>query len=108
MIKVFSLLRRREDWTRAQFQRWWLQEHVPEVVGLPGLRRYRVSLTTGSTTHADADIPFDGVAELWFDDRAALDRAWTESEAGRTAVAHSQANTSMRWTLITEEHEFVG
>ncbi len=29
MIKVFSLLKGREDWTRDEFQRWWIEEHVP-------------------------------------------------------------------------------
>jgi len=50
---------------------------------------------------------FDGVAELWFDNRAALEYAWTQSEEGKAAVAHSYANVSERWVLITEEHEIL-
>lgn len=105
MIKVFSLLRRREDWSREQFHRWWLEEHIPYARVLPGLRGYRVCLTKGSTTH-EGQEPFDGVAELWFDSREALEAAWA-SEVGRKAVAHSYANISQRVVLITEEHNVV-
>lgn len=106
MIKVFSLLRRREDWTREQFHRWWIDEHVPYAKILPGLRKYKVSLTQGSTTHEGME-PFDGVAELWFDSREALEAAWA-SEVGKKAVAHSYANISHRVVLITEEHGILG
>jgi uncharacterized protein (TIGR02118 family) len=106
MIKVFSLLRRPEGWTRVRFHRWWLEEHVPYVTGLPGLRKYRVCLVTGSTTHEGRE-PWDGLAELWFDSRAALEAAWS-SDLGLAALGHSRAHHSDRLVLITEEHEIVG
>ncbi len=108
MIKVFSFLKGRTDWTQEQFQRWWLEEHVPNARKLPGLRKYTVCLTTGSTTHPNDAPPFDGVAELWFDDRAALEHAWFESAEGKLAVGESIANMSQRWTIITEEHPIIG
>ena len=80
MIKVVVLLRRPARFTRERFHRWWLDEHVPLVTILPGLRKYRVSLVTGSTSHPGQE-PWDGIAELYFDDRAALDAAWS-SEVG--------------------------
>ena len=106
MIKVFAMLRRRDGSTREQFHRWWIDEHVPYVKKLPGLRKYRVCLVTGSTTHEGRE-PWDGMAELWFDDRAALDGAWS-SEVGQIALAHSRASHSDRLVLITEEHELIG
>jgi hypothetical protein len=48
-----------------------------------------------------------GIAELWFDDRAALARAWS-SEVGQIALAHSRDSHSDRLVLITEEHELIG
>ena len=84
MIKVVVLLRRSESWTRERFHRWWLEEHVPYAKKLPALRKYRVCLVTGSTTHEGKE-PWDGIAELWFDNRAALDAAWS-SEVGKTAL----------------------
>ena len=105
MIKVFSLLKGREDWSREEFQRWWIEDHVPYAKKLPGLRRYKVCLTKGSTTH-EGQEPFDGVAELWFDSREALEAAWG-SAVGLDAVGHSKANVSNRVVLITEEHDII-
>ena len=106
MIKVVVLLRRPQRSTRERFHRWWLDEHVPYVKVLPGLRKYRVSLVTGSTSHEGRE-PWDGIAELWFDSRVALDAAWS-SEVGRTALEHSRESHSDRLVLITEEHELIG
>lgn len=105
MIKVFSLLKRPEGWSRERFHQWWLEEHIPLAKDIPGLRKYHVCLTTGSTTHEGRE-PFDGVAELWFDNREALEAGWS-SAVGRNAVGHSQATVSDRVVLITEEHEII-
>lgn len=105
MIKVFSLLKRPEGWSRERFHRWWLEEHVPEAKDIPGLRKYHVCLTVGSTTH-EGHEPFDGIAELWFDSREALEAGWG-SAIGRKAVGNSQATVSDRVVLITEEHEII-
>ena len=94
MIKVVVLLRRPPSWTREHFHRWWLDEHVAYEKKLPNLRKCRVCLVTGSTSHEGRE-PWDGIAELSFDDRAALDRAWS-SDIGRTALAHSRESHSDR------------
>jgi uncharacterized protein (TIGR02118 family) len=106
MIKVLAMLRRHEGVTREAFHRWWLDEHVPYARKLPGLRKYRVCLVTGSTTHEGRE-PWDGIAELWFDSRAALQAAWS-SEVGVAALEHSRASHADRLVLITEEHELIG
>ena len=106
MIKVFAMLRRRPGVTREAFHQWWLTEHVPYARKLPGLRKYRVCLVTGSTTHEGRE-PWDGIAELWFDDRAALEAAWS-SEVGAVALEHSRESHAERLVLITEEHELIG
>jgi len=100
------LLRRPPTWTRERFQRWWIDEHVPYVRPLPELKKYRVCLVTGSTSHEGRE-PWDGVAELWFENRAALEAAWS-SDAGQTALAHSRESHSDRLVLITEEHVLIG
>ena len=61
MIKVVVLLRRPPAWTRERFHRWWLDEHVPHAKKLPDLRKYRVCLVTGSTSHEGRE-PWDGIA----------------------------------------------
>ena len=77
---------------RERFHRWWLDEHVAYGKKLPNLRKYRVCLITGSTSHEGRE-PWDGVAELWFDDRAALDAA-RSSEVGQIALAHPRESHS--------------
>ena len=106
MIKVVVLLRRPQSWTRERFHRWWLDEHVPYAKILPDLKKYRVCLVTGSTSHEGRE-PWDGIAELWFENRAALDAAWS-SDVGKTALAHSRDSHSDRLVLITEEHALIG
>ena len=96
MIKVVVLLRRSPSSTRERFHRWWLDEHVPYAKVLPGLRKYRVCLVTGSTTHEGRE-PWDGIAELWFDSRAALDAAWS-SEVGPDGARSTRGKaTATAW-----------
>jgi uncharacterized protein (TIGR02118 family) len=73
---------------RERFHRWWLDEHAPYVKKLPDLKKYRVCLVTGSTSHEGRE-PWDGIAELWFESRAALEAACD------------------RLVLITEEHALI-
>ena len=65
------------------------------------MRQYRVSLVeTGPETVAD------GLAEVWFDDLATLQRV-TASEVVREAQRHSVAHTSDRIRLVLEEHRLL-
>ena len=78
MIKTIGLLAHKPGWTHAQFMKHWIETHAPLALAVPGLRRY-VQDHIGDE-RARADIPalaldIDGIAELWFDDRAALETA---------------------------------
>jgi uncharacterized protein (TIGR02118 family) len=44
----------------------------------PGLKRYVISTTVGAL--GDGRAEYDGMAELWFEDRAALNRALASEE----------------------------
>ena len=78
MIKSISMLARRDGLTHAQFVKHWLEIHAPLAHAVPGLRRYVQSHIVEERTRPD--IPampgeVDGIAELWFDDQAALEAA---------------------------------
>jgi len=122
MIKLVFCLRRRADLTREAFQAYWLQTHAPlvraraEAVG--ALRYVQVhtahdDLNTALQASRGGPEAYDGVAELWFADRAALEAA-LGTEAGRTAGAELLADErnfidlerSPLW--IGEEHPIVG
>jgi len=73
MQKIISILKRKPGLAVEEFQRWWLEVHGPLVTRWPGIRRYVQShaLIQG---YRKGDLPFDGIAELWFDDAEAIER----------------------------------
>ena len=78
MIKTIGLLARKPGWTHAQFMTHWVETHAPLAHAVPGLRRYVQNHIEGERTRADIAalaLDIDGIAELWFDDRAALEAA---------------------------------
>jgi uncharacterized protein (TIGR02118 family) len=94
MIKLVYCLRRSEGLTREEFQKYWRETHGPlvkERAQTLGVRRYVQVHTLESglnqalaASRGCADEPFDGVAELWWDDEAAL-AGGAGSEEGRKA-----------------------
>ena len=44
MLKVISLMKRREDMTLEEFRHWATEEHPPFGLKLPGIRRYFMSV----------------------------------------------------------------
>ena len=78
MIKTVGLLTRKNGWTHAQFVKHWVETHAPLAHKVPGLRRYVQNHIRGERTRADIEataVEIDGIAELWFDDQAALETA---------------------------------
>ena len=82
MYKAIFMLSRGEGTSYEEFVEYWEEEHAPITIdGLSGLRKYVMSLPD------DPDAaPYDGVAELYFDDAAACKEA-LESEVMEEAVA---------------------
>ena len=78
MIKSVGLLTRKDGMSHEQFMKHWVEIHAPLAHAVPGLRRYVQNHITGERTRADIPataVEIDGIAELWFDDQAALDIA---------------------------------
>jgi uncharacterized protein (TIGR02118 family) len=86
MIKTLSLLTRKPGLSHEAFIRHWVEVHAPLAHAVPGLRRYVQSHIRAEPSRPDIatnEIAVDGIAELWFDDRAALERAHASPEAQR-------------------------
>jgi uncharacterized protein (TIGR02118 family) len=99
--RVVIYPRRRTDLPQPVFFDWWLDQHKALAEQLPGLRQYVISLA------ADAqEGPFDGMAELWFDDLAAADAAFA-SPAGQAARADADAHVARRERLNLTEHMII-
>jgi uncharacterized protein (TIGR02118 family) len=86
MIKSLSLLTRKPHLSHDEFVRHWVTVHAPLAHAVPGLRRYVQNHIVGERHRADiptTDVAVDGVAELWFDDLATMQRANASPEAKR-------------------------
>ena len=88
MIKSIGLLTRKDGLTHEDFVKHWLEVHAPLAHAVPGVRRYVQSHIVAERTRpdiptTDVDIDIDGIAELWYDDRAAMERANASPEAKR-------------------------
>jgi uncharacterized protein (TIGR02118 family) len=93
VIKLVFCVRRRSDVDAEEFHRYWRDDHGPLVTARAetlGIRRYvqvhRIdsALNDVLAGSRDAPEPYDGVAELWFDDENALALA-ASSDAGLEA-----------------------
>jgi uncharacterized protein (TIGR02118 family) len=83
VIKVVGLLTRKQGTTHEAFVRHWLDIHGPLAHAVPGIRRYVQSHITGTRTRPDipeTNVDIDGIAELWYDDQEAMQRAGASPE----------------------------
>jgi 2-iminobutanoate/2-iminopropanoate deaminase len=84
VIKSISLLTRKEGLTHEQFMKHWVEIHAPLAHAVPGLRRYVQSHIVAERTRPDIPttaVDVDGIAELWYDDRATMERALASAAA---------------------------
>lgn len=102
MKKLVFGLNRPDDTSFAEFSEYWIDEHAPIAAELPGLRRYTVSFPD------DPDrSQYDGLAELWFDDREALDAALDSAAGEATARDLAQFAGDDVLQLVVEERVIV-
>lgn len=97
MIKLTFCLVRRPDFTRAEFQRYWCEEHAPKVKAASkalGIVRYVQSHTYSSPAGdavasargmeiAGGAHEYDGVAELWWESEDSFANAAQTKEGRR-------------------------
>ena len=85
MIKLVYCFRKKWGLTDEEFSRYWHEVHGPISARIPGLRRL-----VQSHPHVPAlamySPTFDGMAELWFDDLAALREAKKSPEWGASTA----------------------
>ncbi len=106
MLRVTFLLRKKSGLSTAEFGDYWRHEHGPLVASvahrLNMLRYVQVHTLDDPVNAAMAqarggmEVPYDGVAEVWFENRAAFAAA-SATKAGRQAGAR----------LVEDEGEFI-
>jgi uncharacterized protein (TIGR02118 family) len=75
MIKLIALFRRPSDTT--DFDKHYDTVHTPLVKNYPGLRKLEITRITGAPI---GETKFHLMAEMYFDDKDAMDRALASSE----------------------------
>ncbi|MGH1492535.1 MAG: EthD family reductase [Acidimicrobiales bacterium] len=99
-----EVIKRRPDLDVEAFQDHWLNNHGPIVARLPGLRRY-VQSHTRLGGYRRGDVAYDGIAELWFDDKEALAAITATEEFA--AAKQDEANfidTGNLIELVVDDH----
>lgn len=119
MVKLVYVIRRRADVTPEAFRRYWLEQHGPRVRGHAaalGAVRYVQSHTGEDDLNAllrasrGSAPPFDGITEVWWPSRAALEAGLATpegQEAGRDLLADETRfiDFAASSLFLTEEHE---
>ena len=102
MVKLIYCFAKKPGLSDEEFFRYWRQVHGPIGARIPGLRR----LVQSRRVAGDVRPPdFDGVAELWFDDFAALlsARQSPEWKAASDDEANFIDHDRVAY-VVTEEH----
>jgi uncharacterized protein (TIGR02118 family) len=122
MIKLTFCLRRLPHLTHEQFHDYWLNHHGPLVrshMRAMRVRRYvqthslgEPGLSAGLAASRGAPIPFDGIAELYWDSRAdieAVGRDPAGREAGRILLEDERRFIDLAQSPLwyNEEHEII-
>jgi uncharacterized protein (TIGR02118 family) len=98
MLKVVSLLQKKDDYSIEQFRKWALEDHPQLGRKLPGMRHYRMSVVLEESP----DLPYHAVSEFWFDDDDARLAAFATPE-GKAAAEDAASHCASRVHLLTEE-----
>ncbi|HXK25724.1 MAG TPA: EthD domain-containing protein [Myxococcota bacterium] len=116
MVKLVFALRRLPHLSRAEFQRYWREQHAPLVLKhakVLGIRRY-VQLHTIETSINEAlrtrggPEAFDGVAEIWLD-RAEVILTPDAARAGQELLEDEKKFIDLKLSplWLAEEREII-
>lgn len=109
MIKVLSLLTRKDGISHEAFVRRWYEIHAPLALAVPGIRRYVQSHILDSLTRPDipeTDMAVDGIAELWYDDLDSFRHAAATPEM-KTLTDDGALFIGRIKTYVIEEREII-
>ncbi|PYN30657.1 MAG: hypothetical protein DME01_26530 [Candidatus Rokuibacteriota bacterium] len=104
MVKALSFFKRRAGMPVDEFQAYWRTRHPDVVTKLPGVHRY-VQSHTRPAAYRDGEPAYDGIAEVWFEDTAAMHALRGTPEVA--AVQADEARFIDRSTMemiITDDH----
>jgi len=104
MVKAVAFFKRRAGMAVEEFQDYWLSRHPEVIRKLDGVQRY-VQSHTRRAAYGKGEPVYDGVAELWFEDIAAMHALRDTPEMA--AVQADEAcfiDRSTMGLIITDDH----
>lgn len=110
MIKIMWFLKRADHLSFDEFRSWWVDSHrhlIQEIHG-PHLLRYVVDMRDPDEALPGAtpdETDWDGVAEQWFADEAAM-RAVYEGPRAHITREDTMKHVGAFSRLVVHEHEF--
>lgn len=107
MYKMIFGAKRRPGMSREAFGRYWLTEHAEKARRVPGILRYVINLAP-DLSGSGREMPYDGFAEAWFADEAAMRLSGRSPELA--VVLDDEQNLfdlSTRFSVIVEEHVMI-
>jgi len=108
LVKAITYIKRKPGLSVEAFQEYWRTRHAEVVVKMPGILGY-VQSHARPSGYAKGELPYDGIAEMWFDDTGAM--KGLRGDPAYAAVQADEANFIDRASmglLITEEHMIKG
>jgi uncharacterized protein (TIGR02118 family) len=108
LVKTIFQLKRKPGMSLSDFRKYWVEVHGPLVCKLPGLRRY-VQCHTIDGAYTYAEPKWDGVAQLWVDNVAAMQSMMDSKEftAGSWPDAEKFLDLSLARSFVAQEHQVI-
>ena len=109
MVKLIVCVKRNPDMEVEEFHQYWRTSHGGLIKSIPGLRKYIRKYSQSHTVpqaYERNEAPFDGVAELWFDDMAAVDGFFADPDyiaKIRPDELKFTDHTNLVWFVTQEE-----
>jgi uncharacterized protein (TIGR02118 family) len=103
-LKLASPMQRLDLMSREDYASYYVEQHTKNASGLPGNYRYIGSPAICGVDGGDP--PFDGYAEMYYDDLAAVKAAYT-SDAWEAARRDHPSIVAGRVMFMVEEHELL-
>jgi len=79
MIKLFALMPRRPDLSPERFREHWRHTHAGHVKRISTVRGYVQSYPVEALAGVST-LPYDGIAEIWYEDRDAAEQTKTDPD----------------------------
>jgi uncharacterized protein (TIGR02118 family) len=99
MIKILSMMKRKDGMSIQDFRKWMLEEHAEFGKQFPGIKGYKICVVTDDA----ADGPYDAVNELYFDDLATFQAALATDIGAQAGADIKEHCAPDRFRLVTEE-----